>query len=146
MAGTYSPNAGADLSDTYPGYGWLIADATVAPADAHMISDAIKKVAAGLHDGGVTDEELERARAPVLTALRESSRTNPYWLGTVLGAAQEFPERLEWCRTRYADNESITAAELTALAKQYLDPAKVSEVIVTPEPPKAEPAPAAKAP
>ncbi len=132
LAGTYSPNAVPDLSDTYPGYGWLIADATVAPADARAIADAMKKVAAELHAGGVTEDELERARQPVLTALRESSRTNGYWLGTVLAAAQEYPEHLEWSRTRYSDNESITAAELTELAKRFYDPAKVSEFLIIP--------------
>ncbi len=142
MGGTYSPNAGADLSDTYPGYGWLIADATVAPDQARVIADAIKAVAAALHDKGVTEEELVRAKQPVLTALRESSRTNPYWLGSVLAAAQEFPERLDWSRTRYSDNESVTTAELSALAKQYLVPAKVSEFIIVPA---VAPAPAAAA-
>ncbi len=146
LAGTYSPNAGADLSDTYPGYGWLVAEAVVAPEDARMIADAMKKVAADLHAGEVTDEELERARQPILTALRESARTNPYWLGTVLAAAQEYPERLDWSRHRYTDNEGITAAELTALAKQFYDPAKVSEFIVLPVANKAgEPAPAQSA-
>ena len=66
----------------------------------------------------------------LVLGIRESARTNPYWLGTVLAAAQEFPERLEWSRTRYSDNESVTAAELSELAKQYLDPAQVSEVAV----------------
>ncbi len=132
MGGTYSPNAGADLSDTYPGYGWLIADATVAPDQTRTIADAIKAVATSLHDKGVTEEELVRAKQPILTQLRESARTNPYWLGSVLAAAQEFPERLDWSRSRYTDNESVTAAELSALAKQYLDPTKASEFIVVP--------------
>jgi len=142
LAATYSPNAAPDLSETYPGYGWLVAEATVAPDDARTVVDAMKQVAAGLQAGQVTADELERARQPILTALRESSRTNPYWLGTVLAAAQEFPERLDWSRTRYSDNESITADELTALAKKYYDPAKVSEFIVRPVPDH----PAAKAP
>jgi len=137
LGGTYSPNTASDLSDTYPGYGYLIADATVAPDDTRRITDAIKAVAAALHDGGVTEEELVRAKQPVLTALRESSRTNAYWVGPVLAAAQEFPERLDWSRTRYTDNESVTAAELSALAKEYLDPAKASEFSVIPVPPKA---------
>ena len=132
MGGTYSPNAGADLSDTFPGYGWMIADATVAPDQARTIADAIKTVATALHDKGVTDEELVRAKQPILTQLRESARTNPYWLGSVLAAAQEYPERLDWSRSRYTDNESVTAAELSALAQQYLDPAKASEFIVVP--------------
>ncbi|HEX2860831.1 MAG TPA: insulinase family protein [Lacunisphaera sp.] len=134
LGGTYSPNAGADLSDTYPGYGWLIADATVAPAETRTLADAIKTVAATLHAGGVNDEELVRAKQPVLTALRESSRTNPYWLGAVLAAAQEFPERLDWSRSRYTDIESVTAADLTALAQRYLDPAKVNEFVIIPVP------------
>ncbi len=134
MGGTYSPNTASDLSDTYPGYGWLIADATVAPAEARTITDAIKAVAASLHDNGVTEEELVRAKQPVLTALRESSRTNQYWLNTVLASAQEFPQRLDWSRSRYSDNESVTTAELSALAKQYLDPAQAHEFIVLPAP------------
>jgi zinc protease len=132
LAATYSPNAAADLSDTYPGYGWLLAEAIVAPADARAIADAMKKVAADLQAGEVTAEELERARQPILTSLRESSRTNGYWLGSVLAAAQEFPERLDWSRHRYTDFEAITAAELTALAKQYYQPSKMHEFIVLP--------------
>ncbi len=145
MGGTYSPNTASDLSDTYPDYGWLIADATVAPGEARAIADAIKAAAASLWESGVTGEELERAKQPVLTALRESSRTNQYWLNTVLAGAQEFPQRLDWSRSRYTDNESVTAADLTALARQYLDPAKVHEFIVRPAPSKdSELAPASK--
>ena len=48
MGGTYSPNAGADLSDTYPHYGYIVADATVAPDQARKVADAIRAVAASL--------------------------------------------------------------------------------------------------
>jgi zinc protease len=132
LGGTYSPNASPDLSDTYPDYGYLIADATVAPDDTRRIADAIKAVAADLKSNGVTEEELVRAKQPVLTALRESSRTNAYWLGSVLASAQEFPERLEWSRTRYSDNEGVTAAELSDLARRYLDPERASEFTIIP--------------
>ncbi|MBI3884702.1 MAG: insulinase family protein [Opitutae bacterium] len=138
MGGTYSPQAGADLSETYPGYGFLVAEATVAPDQARAVADAIRAVAAGLAKNGVTEEELVRAKQPVLTSLRESARTNGYWIGSVLAAAQEEPQRLEWSRTRYSDNESVTAAELTALAKQYLEPARASEFTVLPETVKAD--------
>ena len=136
LGGTYSPNASPDLSDTYPGYGYLVADATVAPDDTRRIADAIKAVAADLQTKGVTEEELVRAKQPILTALRESSRTNGYWIGSVLAEAQEFPERLDWSRTRYSDNESVTAAELSELAKRYLDPKQASEFTIVPVKPK----------
>lgn len=135
MGDTYSPNAGANLSSTYPGFGYLIASATVAPDKARAVADAMRAAAAALHTDGVTEDELLRAKQPVLTAVRESQRTNPYWLGSVLAAAQEEPQRLEWARSRLSDTEGITAAELTALARRYLDPARAHEFISLPAPP-----------
>ncbi len=137
MGDTYSPDAGASLSDTYKGYGHIVAQATVAPDKARAVADAMKAAAASLFEKGVTEEELVRAKQPALTAARQSVRTNPYWIGSVLGAAQEQPERLEWARNRLADLESITSAELTEFAHRFLDPAKASEFISLPEPKKA---------
>lgn len=136
MGDTYSPNAGARLSDAFPGYGHLLANITVVPDKARAVADAIRAVAADLHANGVTDEELVRAKQPALTAIRQSQRTNPYWLGTVLSSVQEEPRRLDWARNRLTDTEAITATELSALAKQYLNPAKVHELISLPEPKK----------
>jgi zinc protease len=133
MGGSYSPGAGTMLSDSFPHYGMIVAEASVAPDQARAIADAIKGCAADLYQNGVTDEELVRAKQPILTSIKQSSRTNPYWLATVLSSAQEFPEKIEWSRTRLADTEGITAAELTQLARQYLDPAKASEFIAVPE-------------
>ncbi len=136
MGDTYSPNAGTNLSDTFSGYGFIGAQAVVDPAKARAVADAMRAAATSLYENGVTEEELTRAKQPALTAIRQSMRTNPYWLGSVLSAAQEQPERLEWARTRLSDTESITAAELSALAKQYLDPAKVHEFLSLPAPKK----------
>ncbi len=144
LGGTYSPQAGASLSDAFRGFGYLMAQCTVAPDQARAIADAIRAVAADLHAHGVTDDELDRAKQPALTAVKQSLRTNPYWLANVLAAAQEQPERLNWSRDRLADTAAITAAELTALARQYLDPAKVHEFISVPAEQPAPPAPAAK--
>jgi len=59
-------------------------------------------------------------------------RTNPYWLNAVIGSCQEFPQRLDWCRTRSSDFEGITKAEIDALAAKYLDPARSIRVTVLP--------------
>lgn len=137
MGDSYSPGVGANLSDTFRGYGLLLAFSTVAPDKARVVADAIKAAAADIFAHGVTDDELERARQPALAGIKKSARTNGYWLGSVLSSAQENPERLDWARTRQTDMESITAAELTALARQYLDPAKASEFLSLPSAPKA---------
>jgi zinc protease len=135
MGDAYSPGAGSSPSDTFPGYGYMTANVTIDPPKARPIADLLVQIGNELAEKGVTDDELERAKKPVLTVLRESARTNQYWLDNVLSRAQERPEMLDWCRSRYADNEAITAAELTALAKEYLSAARASRVIVIPTAP-----------
>jgi len=132
LGGAYDPAAASDASDAYPGYGMLLAEVTVDPTRAQEIANAIVAVAADLQANGVTADELARAKLPILTSLRESVRTNPYWLGAVLSRCQEFPQRLDWARTRTSDITAITEADLDALAKAYLAPNRVFRVIVSP--------------
>jgi len=130
---SYSPQAASNASETYRNYGLIYTIITVAPDKADQIVTATLAIADDLIKNGVTADELERAKKPVLTALRESARTNAYWLGAVLGSAQEYPQRLDWCRSRYSDNEAITVAELNELAKQYLSPSQAFRIVVVPE-------------
>jgi zinc protease len=132
LGDAYSPGAGSSPSDTYRNYGFISAGTTVEPAKAKFITDVIVALADDMAKNGITADELERAKKPVLTSLRESVRTNQYWLGSVLAKAQERPEALDWSRTRTADIESITKADLDALAKLYLGAARASRVAVVP--------------
>ena len=131
----YSPGVGSAASDVFPGYGYLQSMLTVAPDRAAQVADIITTLGNDVAEKGVTEDELERAKKPVLTTLRESARTNQYWLAAVLSRAQERPEVLDWSRSRYADNEAITSAELTALAKEYLPAKRASRVTVVPAKP-----------
>ena len=122
LGGSYSPSAGSMPSETYHDYGFLVARVTLDPAEADKVRAAVLSDAEDLAKHGVTEDELNRARLPVLTSLRETERTNAYWLNTVLAAAQEQPWRLDRARDRYSDHEAITKAELDALAAAYLSP------------------------
>jgi zinc protease len=130
---TYSPRAISNASDTFPGYGYFNAGVDVDPPVAQKTADLIINIADDLAQHGVTEDELNRARLPLLTALRQSLRSNGYWLNSVLAAAQEKPEVLDWTRTRIADNESITTQELSALAKKYLGRNRASRATILPE-------------
>lgn len=141
LGDAYSPNAGSNTSDVYPGYGYMQAGITIDPPRAQKVAEIVTELAAELAQKGATEEELERAKKPVLTSLRESARTNQYWLGAVLAKAQERPEALDWCRSRYTDNEAITTAEISELARRYLGADRASRVIVIPSG-KTEAAPA----
>lgn len=132
MGDAYSPGVGSAAGDVYPGFGYIQAMVTIDPPRARQVADIIVRIGDELAAKGVTADELARAKQPVLTSLRESARTNQYWLGNVLARAQEKPEVLDWCRSRYADNEAITADELTELARSYLGGARASRVIVLP--------------
>jgi zinc protease len=145
LGDAYSPGAGSSASDLYPGYGYMTASVTVDPPRAQQVADIIVEIAGDLAEKGVTEDELDRARKPILTSLRESARTNGYWLGSVVSRAQERPEMLDWSRSRYADFEAISKADLDALARSYLGAARASRVIIVPGETAGASAPAAAA-
>jgi zinc protease len=138
MGGTYSPSARSVASDTFPGYGYLTSGIDIDPAAAEQIAEAVTALSAELHQRGVTEDELTRAKRPALTSIRESARSNAYWLNSVLARAQERPEVLGWARNREADVASITKAELDQLARMYLDPSRLSRAVVIPAAPSAQ--------
>src|SRR6185503_20250961 len=112
----------------FTGFGFFEASAEVSPPKADQIVDAILAIAGDLEKNGVTEDELARAKQPALTAIRESLRENGYWLGA-LTVAQERPEYLDRVRTRVPMFESMSVADLNALAKQYLAPERAFRVI-----------------
>ena len=134
IGGTYSPSASSYTHYTFPGYGYFHASCVVDPAVAQKISDAIVAIGEDLATNGVTEDQLTRARQPTLASLRQARRTNAYWITNVVRRPQEKPAVLDNERTRLADLEAITAAELSALAKTYLGAAKVSRVTILPAP------------
>jgi zinc protease len=132
LGGTYAPEAVSEPSETFTDYGFLVAETVVAPERAAEIRNAVLAIADDLQRNGVTADELERARRPLLTAVRESVRSNAYWLGAVLANCQEFPQRLDWARTREADLVAVTAAEVDALARRYLTPDRAFQFTILP--------------
>jgi zinc protease len=131
MGSTYSPMVMCTASDIFPGYGYITSIMVVDPTKTKDILDVVVKVAADIRTGGVTQDELDRTKNPAMTAIKESERTNSYWL-TVLARAQERPETLDWARTRHDDFQSVSTADLNALAKLYLAPESASKVVIRP--------------
>ncbi|MBI5771747.1 MAG: insulinase family protein [Verrucomicrobia bacterium] len=133
LGAAYSPDAGSIASDVFPGYGYILTHVEIEPAQAAKVADLLFAIGDDLAQNGVSDDELKRAREPILKSMEQSLRDNGYWLGSVLARAQEKPEVLDWSRTRLADVNSITAAELSALAKKYLGRPHASKVVILPK-------------
>lgn len=133
LGATYSPQVMNQPSRTYPEYGVLRAQLIVDPAQIEAVRKEVALVAADLWKTGVTAEELVRARLPVLTSLKDMVRSNGYWLNSVLSLSSRHPQQLQWPATILSGFESITGDQVSALAREYLDPAKAASVMVVPE-------------
>ncbi len=131
---SYAPRASAAFSDVFPGYGYIYAHILVAPDQADIVSAAVREIATALQKNGVSADALQRARLPLLAAIEDQRRTNAYWLGTVVATGQRDPRRLDWARSLSADFQAVTAADVTALARLYLNPAAVREMCLLPAP------------
>ena len=82
-----------------------------------------------LRNAPVSNDELERARNPAISSLRQAQQNNQYYLG-MLSAAQREPRSLELIRQLPARLQSVTAAELQQCAAQYLRDDRMWRLVV----------------
>lgn len=129
LGDAYSPFAYRFASEVYANYGYLLAQVGVAPEKAEEARTAVLEIAKDLAAKGVDPELLERVRAPIIKSIGVQRQQNQYWLGSVLDRAATQPFRVEWAATMESDYTAITAEELSALAKQFLDNEKALQVI-----------------
>jgi len=132
MGAAYSYSAYNNPSRAYPGYGVFYTEAVVNPKKSPAVEKRIKNIVSDIVKYGITDGELKRALDPVLTTVKDMLRKNNYWLKSVLTESVRYPQQIEWCRTIKKDYESITAAELSELARIYLDNTKAASIIIKP--------------
>ncbi|MGF1485334.1 MAG: M16 family metallopeptidase [Opitutales bacterium] len=130
----YSPYAANRSSDTFTDYGYLVAFNLVDPEQAERMTGMIALIGAQMAADGVTQDELERVRTPLLKQLIEYQRNNNYWLSLVLSDSQYRPERLEWATTLQPEYASVTAQELSEVARRFLRPDKALKVTIVPDP------------
>lgn len=127
---SYSPSAGSDASQIYRDLGFLTISASADPERTEDVLEACLAVAERLREEGISSEELDRLREPELKGIRDAQRQNGFWVGG-LGEAQLRPGALDEMRSIMADYQAITAAELTEMAREYLDPERASWCVVS---------------
>jgi len=132
LGAVYSAFAFNSPKRAYPGYGVFYSMAYIDPGQAGLIESKIKKIASDISKNGVTREELKRALKPTLTSIKEMLGKNSYWLNTVLSQSTTYPQQLQWNRTILKDYASISANEVSALAKKYLDNGKAATIVIKP--------------
>lgn len=132
LGASYSPRVTTGGSEALEGMGYLSGQSIGKPADLEKLLNTMREQADQLATKGATADEFERVFKPGLGQLEKSQRDNSYWLGTVMSQCQAEPIRLALARDRVSDYQSITLAEINALAKKYL--AAESALMVTVQP------------
>ncbi len=144
LGATYDPSGGVWNGETLRDDGYLMVYLTAPPADALKLAKRITVLAEELATKGITAEDLEAVRQPILAGNDRRLRDNNYWLHHVLQGLQEQPARLEWPRSRERDYRDMTVAEINQLAARYL-PRKSAQTFVA-VPTNLEPAQAPEGP
>lgn len=128
----YSPGAASEVSRVWRGYGTFTLAAPVNVADVAAVRGAMLKVAADLRERAPSEDEMRRAREPLLEVFANRLKTNRGWMEYV-DRAQTEPDRIE--RQLHAQERlsAITPAEVQEMARRYLTEGGAVEIDVLPE-------------
>jgi zinc protease len=126
LGATYTPNALSHASDTYRGFGHLTALAPAEPGQMDLVAQTMKSLAADLAASPPSEDEVLRARNPVLEQLQRQDRTNAGWTA-IVAEAQSYPDILDRRRQRMEMLQSITPEELQDAARTWFtgDPLEI---------------------
>lgn len=133
LGATYSPQIYNASSRIYKGYGVMQAILIVDPAQIDTLKQEVLHIGRDMWQGKISEEELERAKGPMLTSLKDMVRTNRYWLNSVLGLSKRYPSQLQWPVTILSGFESFSLEETKKLGKLYLNPEQAAVITVIPE-------------
>jgi zinc protease len=119
----------SSASQVFAGLGDLRVELEPPAGQGARARDACLTALQRLAAEGLDDQELARVAAPRIDAVLAQQRSAGFWLG-VLGRCQREPQRLDDARRLEADYRELTAADLSALARQVLDLSAASWVVV----------------
>jgi len=129
---SYSPSAGLNFGKYSPGYGYLSTSISADPQFFEAFEKAAKTITADMRSGDITEDELNRARKPILENMERGEKENGNWLGLV-ARSQTVPESLDRRRSRKTAYETMTAADLNTVVADLFDPAGLHIVTILPE-------------
>lgn len=128
----YSPNVQNNWPFSYESGGYILVTSQVRPDRIGYFYDVVKATAADLAKTPVSDDELQRAVAPMRQLLARASTGNAFWMGQMEGAARD-PRYVKAMGSMANDLLSVTPAQLQALAAKYLVPARSWSAVVLPD-------------
>lgn len=126
---TYSPNADASLSQSFPHYGYLFAQVETPPAKIDGFYRDLRKIAADLRAAPPTADELARAETPLVETIAKQRQSNEYWLQR-LDRAWSDPGELDAIRSQLPDLQKVTPADIQAAVRRHLTDDKLWRLVI----------------
>ena len=128
----YSPSVQNSWPFSYESGGYILVTSQVRPDRIAYFYDVVKSTAADLARTPVSEDELQRAVAPMRQMLMRAGTGNAFWMNQMEGATHA-ARYVAAMQTMAQDMLTVTPAQLQALAARYLVPAKSWSAIVLPE-------------
>ena len=130
QAASYGPKVYVTASEGYD-FGALIAYSQGSPENTAGMTTVIEALAMNL-TSTISEDELVRAKEPTITNIKETLRSNTYWLNSVVSESQSKPWILDWSREMKADYSSITVDEIIELARRYFTEENAMKIDIVP--------------
>lgn len=128
----YSPGATHFASENAAGYGYLSAQVETPPQGLEGFFRDVQAIARSLRETPVSEDELQRARRPLVERIQRSQASSNDWWVEQLSGVHERPERAESIRVELEQYAAITPADLQALAREYLVDARAFKLSIRP--------------
>lgn len=128
LGATYSPSVDVSFEDGGD-QGALSVDVATSPADIERVRAAVRRVAAAVAAGEITQAELNIARTPILARVRDTRATTSWWYGVLNGSARE-PQKLRDALEWESDYRRMTLRELKGAARRWLSGSPVEGIAV----------------
>jgi zinc protease len=126
---TYSASAIARPSTSFKDYGYLLATATVSSDGDAKFYESVSKMVEDLKTKPITEDEMARARNPILEHDEHNLKSNGFWMAMLDGSVQT-PAQLDNIRQRREQLVAFTPTDLKRLAERYLVMSKAAQIQV----------------
>jgi len=130
---SYAPGINNLEHDIFPGYGYISLSVDAKPSDIKRITSLVTKEVGRLIKEGITEDELERARRPMLESIENAAQNNLHWIDRI-STAQSNPDSLTYLAVAVNVWKNAVPDELRKLAEHYLLAENALEIHILPTP------------
>lgn len=129
---SYSQAVMSNWSNSFRQGGYIFVGGLVRPQDTELMFRLSREIATDLANNPVSNDELQRARGPLVEQVLRAASGNVFWMHFLEGASRD-PQIIQQLLRYVPDLAQTTPADVQRLARQYLAPGRAVPVLVLPD-------------